>query len=176
MLKVPLTAQNILLDTLPKVHKSGQNSPNSKEKVPSTSGEASSKEKLEEKLLLASVSNAVIAESEDAADRARRIDTSIEDLVTDPLLEGTRGYPRPFGAPKPDYLDMCGSDCEMNWVVLLFCILAICVIVPLIYVYVAYEHPEEFAKHSRYDDTDLHQLHHFDDNKHNITHNSTNRP
>lgn len=177
VLKVPLTAQNILLDTLPKVHKSGQSSPNNKEKV--SSSNETSKEKLEEKLLLASVSNAVISESEDAADRAPRIfDTSIEDLTSDPLLEGTRGYPRTFGAPKPDYMDFSGSDCEMNWVVLLFCILAICVIVPLIYVYVAYEHPEEFKKHSRYDDTDLHQLHHLDDYKHNFTqlHNETNRP
>jgi len=164
VLKVPLTAQNILLDTLPKVHKSGQNSPNNKEKVSSSDG-IPSKEKLEEKLLVASVSNAVIAKSDDAADRpADDVETSVED----PLLDNSqfRGYPRTLGPPKADYLTFNGSDCELNWIVLLVCILALCVIVPLIYVYLVYEHPENFVhEHSRYDDTDLHakQLHHLDD-------------
>lgn len=172
VLKVPLTAQNVLLDTLPKVHKSGQNSPKNKEKV---SGDDTnpmpSKEKLEEKLLVASVSNAVISKSEDAADHpASRVETSVDDLSSDPLLDRGqfRGYPRTFGAPKNDYLAFHDSDCELNWVVLLICILALCIIVPLIYVYVAYEYPEEFGHHSRYDDQDLKVLHHLNDG-HNQT-------
>ena len=167
VLKVPLTAQNILLDTLPKVHKtSGQNSPTNKEKVLTNSTDKS-KENLEEKLLVASVSNAVLTPSEDAADRP--VSTSVENLSSEPLIDRTqfRGYIRTFGAPKNDYLSLSGSDCELNWVVLLLCILAICVIVPLIYVYVAYEHPEEFS-HSKYDDSDLKKIHHINDG-HNTT-------
>lgn len=164
VLKVPLTAQNILLDTLPKVHKSGQSSPSNKEKVSSSSDAIPNKAKLEEKLLVASVSSAVIAKSEDAADNLAT-STTLPDF-NDPLIDRTkfRGYPKTFGAPKNNFI--ADGDCELNWIVLLFVILAICVIVPLIYVYVAYEHPEEFSHHSRYDDTDSKRLHHFV--KHNL--------
>jgi len=172
VLKVPLTAHNILLDTLPKVHKSGQNSPTSgsstsKEKV---SASDVSKEKLEEKLLVASVSNAVLTTSGNAADRSvNTLESSVEDLSAEPLLDNTqfRGYIRTFGAPRNDYLSFNGNDCELNWIALLICILALCVIVPLIYVYIAYEHPEDFT-HSKYDDTDLKKLHHLNDN-HTVT-------
>lgn len=173
VLKVPLTAQNILLDTLPKVHKtSGQNSPTNKEKVSSNSADDASKEKLEEKLLVASVSNAVLTTSEDAADRSTNLGSSFEDITSEPLLDRTqfRGYIRTFGAPKSDYLSFNGSDCELNWVVLLLCILAVCLLVPLIYVYIAYEHPEEFS-HSKYDDPDLKRLHHI-----NILNATTRKP
>lgn len=152
---MPQTAQNLLLDTLPKVHKSGHNSPNSREKVrEATSDATSSKEKLEEKLLLASVSNAVITKSEDAVDRP--YSETIEPTAGDTLLERSqfRGYPRTFGAPRNDYLTFSGSDCELNWVVLLICILALCVIVPLIYVFWIYEHPDYHSSHSQYDDPD----------------------
>lgn len=160
VLKVPLTAQNILLDTLPKVHKSGQSSPNNKEKVPSSSEAIPNKDKLEEKLLLASVSNAVIAKSEDAADNPST-STTVPD-INDPLIDRTqfRGYPKTFGAPKTDFSSFV-DECEINWIVLLFVILAVCIIAPLIYVYLAYEHPEEFSHHSRYDDMDPKRLHHF---------------
>lgn len=173
MLKVPLTAQNVLLDTLPKVHKSGQSSPTNKEKVSTDStDQIPCKEKLEEKLLVASVSSAVIAKSKDAADSpSSRVETSVDDLASDPLLKSQfRGYPRTFGAPRNDFLAFNGSDCELNWIVLLLCILALCIIVPLIYVYVAYEYPEEFAHHSRYDDTDLKVLHHLSDVHNQTTH------
>lgn len=168
VVRVPQTVQNVLLDTLPKVHKSGNSSPKNKEKV--ASDEIPSKEKLEEKLLLASVSNAVIAKSEDAADRPP---DDVETTVEDPLLDNGqfRGYPKTFGAPRNDYLTFNGSDCELNWIVLLVCILALCVIVPLIYVWLVYEHPEKFVhEHSKYDDPDIHvkQLHHLDD-KYNST-------
>lgn len=166
VLKVPLTAQNILLDTLPKVHRSGQNSPSNKEKVATSTDAIPNQAKLEEKLLVASVSNAVIAKSEDAADSAST--STIHADVQDPLLDRAqfRGYPRTFGAPKNDFISLTDGDCELNWIVLLLVILAICVIVPLIYVYVAYEHPEEFT-HSRYDD-DTKRAQHY------VPHNSSN--
>lgn len=132
VVKVPLTAQNVLLDTLPKVHKSGQNSPNNKLKV-SSSVDATlelnyEKEKLEEKLLVASVSSAVFSKPKDFTDRGE-IETSSED----PLIDRSqfRGYPRQI-APRNDYLSFNGSDCELNWIVLLVCILAVCVIAPLV--------------------------------------------
>lgn len=166
VVKVPLTAQNILLDTLPKVHKSGQSSPSQTHNLAvSSSHDATQKEKLEEKLLVASVSNAVIAKSEDAADRpANEIEAATPE---DPLMDRTqfRGYPRQIAA-RTDYLTFNGSDCELNWIVLLVCILAVCVIVPLIIFYLVYEHPENFAhEHIKYDDPDMahRQLHHFND-------------
>jgi hypothetical protein len=156
------------------VHKSGQSSPNSKEKVSHSSSDAiPSKEKLEEKLLLASVSNAVIAQSEDAADHPYR--ETFEPAPSDGLLDNSqfRGYPRTFGAPRNDYLTFNGSDCELNWVVLLVCILAVCVIVPLIYVFWVYEHPEFHSAHSQYDDPDsvFKQQQHVND-VHTTTHRS----
>lgn len=161
VLKVPLTAHNILLDTLPKVHKSGNSSPQlaNGKFTASTSNSAIPKEKLEEKLLLASVSNATIAKSSDAADRLED-DVNTSESVNDPLLLNNnrqfRGYPRSIRPPKNDFLQFNGSDCELNWIVLLLAILALCVIVPLIYVFLIYEHPEKFhATHSKYDDPDL---------------------
>lgn len=165
VVKVPLTAQNVLIDTLPKVHKSGQSSPNtSKLNISSSENDATHKEKLEEKLLVASVSNAVIAKPEDAADRSAN---EIEFTPDDPLIDRSqfRGYPRQIAA-RHDYLNFNGSDCELNWIVLLVCILAVCVIVPLIIFYLVYEHPEKFAhEHIKYDDPDMahRQLHHFND-------------
>lgn len=174
VVKVPLTAQNILLDTLPKVHKSGQSSPNNKLKVSTSAfNDVRSQEKLEEKLLVASVSQAVISKVEDAADRsANEIETTAEDHLIDRTQ--FRGYPRQIAA-RSDYLNFNGSDCELNWIVLLICILAVCVIVPLIIFYMVYEHPEKFEHgHITYDDPDIahRQLHHLNDKHFSSTSNS----
>lgn len=172
IIRVPLTAQNVLIDTLPKVHKSGTNSPKS------PSGEMHSKiiheEKLDEKLLIASVSNAVIAKPENAVDRPITGEVDAEDLsdLSEPLLveRQFRGYPMAIRAPKNDFLSFNGSDCDLNWFLLLIFILALCVIVPLIYVYLVYEHPERFNHtHSKFDDPDLKYLHHIGDNHENTT-------
>jgi hypothetical protein len=130
------------------------------------------KERLEEKLLLASVSNAVIAKSDSQSDNNfdtnerlnGRILNDADDELNEPLLldkSQFRGYPRTLGAPKNDLLSFSGSDCELNWIFLLVAILAFCVIFPLIIFYFVYEHPEKFhSEHSKYDDPDLHYLHH----------------
>jgi hypothetical protein len=161
VLKVPLTAHNILLDTLPKVHKSGNSSPQANGKFGvgcSSSSAVIPKEKLEEKLLLASVSNATIAKSSDAADRLEQQVNEEDESVNDPLLNRNRqfrGYPRSIRPPN-DFLQFNGSDCELNWIVLLLAILALCVIVPLIYVLLVYENPEKFHHgHSKYDDPEI---------------------
>lgn len=163
-MKVPLTPHNLLLDTLPKVHKSGQstgqNSPSNTEKLGSTSDAIPSREKLEEKLLLASVSAAVISRPADEVEKP----ASQPENPSSPLMDRTqfRGYPRIIRGH--DYMSFEGSDCELNWIALLVFILAICVIVPLIYVFFVYEHPEDFHSHSKYYDTDLKYLHHLNDN------------
>lgn len=156
-IKVPLSAHNILVDTLPKIHKSGNNSP----KATSSKNDLHSQERLEEKLLLASVSNAVIKTS-DCGDKSAALDDASQlenEMLNEPLLKDTqfRGYPKSIKLPKNEFLTFNGSDCELSWVFLLIAILAFCVIIPLIYVYAVYEHPENFNhSHSKYDDPDLH--------------------
>jgi hypothetical protein len=173
VVKVPLTAQNLLLDTLPKVHKSGQSSPNNKLKI-SSSTQKEKDSNLQEKLLVASVISAVITQPEDAADRSA---ADIEPTSEEPLVVDRtqfRGYPRQIAA-RNDYLSFNGSDCELNWIVLLFCILAVCVIVPLVIFYLVFEHPEKFAHdHIKYDDPDIgvRQLHHLNDKHFSSTSNS----
>lgn len=168
-IKVPLSPYNILADTLPKVHKSGNNSPKSP-----INNHIPSKEKLEEKLLLASVTNAVIKNSEHE-DIRNVADDHIEN-DSEPLLKNIkqfRGYPKTIKPPKNDFLSFNGSDCELSWIFLLIIILAFCVIIPLIYVYAVYEHPENFNhSHSKYDDPDLHFRVHINDGKNNTPSNN----
>jgi hypothetical protein len=172
IIKVPLSAHNILVDTLPRIHKSGNNSPKA---TSSSKNDLPSKERLEEKLLLASVSNAVI-KNNDCGDKSGALD-DVNDLenemISEPLLKDTqfRGYPKSIKLPKNEFLTFNGSDCELSWVFLLIAILAFCVIIPLIYVYAVYEHPENFNhSHSKYDDPDLHFRSHIDLNKSVVTH------
>lgn len=151
---MPLTAHNILLDTLSKVEESSKSVP---EAVASLNH--IQPEKIEEKLLLDSVSNVTIAKSPDARDNGEGT-TAVSDS-SEPLLDAKlfRGYPRTIRPPN-DFLNINGSDCELNWIFLLIAILALCVIVPLIYVFLIYEHPEKFhATHSKYDDPELHIIH-----------------
>lgn len=166
-LKVPLNPLNVLVDTLPKVHKSGNSSPN--KNLPISSSTIESKETLEEKLLLASVSNAVIKTSDN--DESSSNEPTAESGPSEPLIQPSkqfRGYPKSIKLPKNDFLSINGSDCEISWVILLVVILAFCVIIPLIYVYAVYEHPERFNhSHSRYDDPDLRYRVHIDDDKMN---------
>lgn len=130
------------------------------------------REKLEEKLLVASVSNATIITKNgdndgDITENLNEDFASGNDSINEPLLKKSqfRGYPRTLGPPKNDMLAFSGSDCEINWILLLIAILLCAFIVPLIYVYFVYEHPEFFNHtHSRYDDTDLHFRAHIDDN------------
>ena len=44
---------------------------------------------------------------------------------------------------RNDFLSVNGSDCDLHWMCLLFLILALCIIIPLVYVYQVYEHPEQ---------------------------------
>ncbi|KAL7045974.1 hypothetical protein ACKWTF_002418 [Chironomus riparius] len=166
-IKVPLSPHNILVDTLPRIHKSGHNSPKA---VSSSKNFLPSKEILEEKLLLASISNVVLrnidcSDKLDVLDDANNLEN---EMPNEPLLKDKRfrGYPKSIRLPKNEFLTFNGSDCELSWVFLLIVILAFCVIIPLIYVYAVYEHPEHFNhSHSKYDDPELHFRSHIDLNK-----------
>lgn len=165
-IKVPLSAHNILVDTLPRTHKSGNNSP----KAVSYKNSLPSKEKLEEKLLIASVSSNAVIKNADCGIKSDELDdfSHLEDEIAKPLLKDARfrGYPKTIKLPKNEFLTFNGSDCELSWVFLLIVILAFCVIIPLIYVYAVYEHPENFNhSHSKYDDPELHFRSHIDLNK-----------
>lgn len=150
ILKIPITPQNVLLDTLlPTVHKSGNCSPkagevnNGQENGTTT---MLSNETLGEKLIVASISNTtykdqnipIIQTSTDF-----HIDQDMPD-ASDPLLYNGRQVV--LAKPKVDF-SFNGSDCDMNWLCLFVCILALCFAIPLIYVYFIYEekvHPEHF--------------------------------
>lgn len=65
-------------------------------------------------------------------------------FFNDPLLAHLDSGPHVIrGAPKND-LSCSGSDCDISWICLLVCILALCFAIPLIYVIYIAEHPERF--------------------------------
>lgn len=140
---------------MPQVHKSGNNSPKSRDtrdstrpQHPSTSSNGISPtdaNTLEEKLLLASVSS--------ASYQINHIDPKEQNIQTSPTAESLllgdehASYMRQPATLRPlrnDFLSVNGSDCDLHWMCLLFLILALCIIIPLVYVYKVYEHPEEF--------------------------------
>lgn len=195
-IKVPLNAHSILLSThdeLPIVHKSGQSSPRhsnsnldedgvSAEKTSHNQLWSSDRHKLDEKLLVASVSlasSSTVSNDVQNNDLKSPLDSSINDIIlksqllqqkytdetvangddlfTDPLLlhldddevstvNGSRyrGGPHAIrGAPRNEFT-CSGSDCDISWICLLICILALCFAIPLIYVIYIAEHRDEF--------------------------------
>lgn len=128
--------------------------------------------KLDEKLLIASVSlsasNGASSSNQLTAATATAAPTNTSPLTTinglhsvrkytdndtnagrdsffnDPLLAHLDSSPHVIrGAPKND-LSCSGSDCDISWICLLVCILALCFAIPLIYVIYIAEHPEKF--------------------------------
>lgn len=125
-LKIPITAHNVLLDTLPAVHKSGNNSP----KV--VNGESTQKlEDLDERLIVASIANSEYVSSEYRDFPRGEGDPSI----TDPLDGVDAPIPTVVLAkPRMDF-SINGSDCDLNWIFLFVCILALCFAIPLVYIF-----------------------------------------
>lgn len=67
-----------------------------------------------------------------------------DSFFNDPLLAHLDSSPHVIrGAPKND-LSCSGSDCDISWICLLVCILALCFAIPLVYVIYIAEHPEKF--------------------------------
>lgn len=175
-MKIPMNANSVLLNTMPMVHKSGTNSPNRNsnnniDMKPTTSqNNLPNDVNLEEKLILASVTNASYNDSPKLEYKSTDhiIDNDDhENAINQPLLMNNEfTHPTTLRPPKNDFFSWNGSDCDLSWIFLLIVILALCVIVPLVYVLLIHEHPEQFHhKHSLYDDTDAHYKHHLNDGK-----------
>ncbi|XP_055836707.1 lysM and putative peptidoglycan-binding domain-containing protein 4 [Episyrphus balteatus] len=162
VVKIPVTVHSVLLETLPTVHKSGNNSP----KHPQGSEKNNVRNSLEndilsEKLLVASVNSAgdtindIILKSS-VRNNAYK-DDSVEDNTFsmsnnhsdhyEPLMSGylDDSIPQPRIIPGPAVRpwDWSGSDCDMSWVCLFIVILALCFAIPLIYVFYIAEHPKK---------------------------------
>lgn len=156
-LKIPITPHNVLLDTLPAVHKSsGNNSPN---QVGATSSNATTpvvlKHELEEKLIVASVNASGYKDSTDGVTYEDYPHAGAGDPnVSDPLLGGGSNVDSPtplpniiLARPRHDF-SFDGSDCDMNWICLLIVILALCVVIPFIYVFFAKHQHDEMVHHN----------------------------
>uniref|UniRef100_A0A2M4ARC7 Putative conserved plasma membrane protein n=1 Tax=Anopheles triannulatus TaxID=58253 RepID=A0A2M4ARC7_9DIPT len=168
VIRIPLTAHSILLDTLPRVHTtSGNSSPkNITNHIPGHHHlPVESKEKLDEKLIVAAVSNASYVPNAASSDahakssenyrepRERAGETSFDaedenSSSQQPLLlsgeyDDSLPQPRSLRLPTNDF-SCNGSDCDISWICLLVFILALCFAIPLIYVVYVAEHIEKF--------------------------------
>uniref|UniRef100_A0A182K2K0 LysM domain-containing protein n=1 Tax=Anopheles christyi TaxID=43041 RepID=A0A182K2K0_9DIPT len=173
VIRVPVTPHSILLETLPRVHTSGNSSPKNITTTPPSVSHVTveAKATLDEKLILAAVSNASIQPSSSIQfskkssgkhnDRTgRSSEIALDDLHGDeadfdgdaessePLLlsgeyDDSFPQPRPLRLPANDFT--CnGSDCDISWICLLVFILALCFAIPLIYVVYVAEHIEKY--------------------------------
>ncbi|XP_063709318.1 lysM and putative peptidoglycan-binding domain-containing protein 3 [Culicoides brevitarsis] len=159
IMKIPITPHNVLLDTLlPTVHKSGNSSPKGNSSQSQTNEKQEgvlSDETLEEKLIVASISNTTYKNGENSIPI---LDTPTENDVpdaSDPLLFNQNAN-FVLAKPKVNY-SFDGSDCDMNWLCLFVCILALCFAIPLIYVWIIYEHPERYHHHFTTEQHSVHQ-------------------
>lgn len=154
MLKIPLTAHNVLLDTLPTVHKSGNNSPRQQESLsPSAEAPTVLKHELEEKLIVASVNSSGYKDVPDGLNKYEDYPRGEGDpSVADPLdpMFGDANAPLPnivLARPRHDF-QFDGTDCDMNWICLLIVILAMCLVIPFIYIFFAKHHHDEMVHHN----------------------------
>lgn len=174
-LRIPITPFTVLLDTLPTVHSSGNSSPKHAATAPSAHS-LTNNPILDEKLMIASVSNA-------AGPSTTTTTTTINDIILEskispsavpeyhdlrpkdlharvPLLSGEIDenipQPRPIPVRHRFEINFNGTDCDMSWVCLFICILLLCVAIPLIYVFWTVEHNEHL--HHLHDGDDLHGL------------------
>lgn len=151
-IKIPLNPHNLLLDTLPTVHKSGNSSPKTTNQPAETVKPSSSSHELDEKLIVASVANSEYVTTRDVKPQNSRVKTTTQLLdhtvyedfprgegdpsITDPLLDANAPIPTVVLA-KPARMDFSfnGADFDMNWICLFICILALCFAIPLVYVF-----------------------------------------
>lgn len=143
-----------LLEQVPEVHKSGNSTPKTINQGASTSRGIENSEKLDEKLILASINSSSYKNNDvyrDSVSPENELDG-----FEDPLLISN---PIALRRPRNDLFSIDGSDCDLNWICLLVFILACCIIIPLIYVLWIYEHPDYHPAHSRYDDVKVVPVH-----------------
>lgn len=162
VVKIPVTVHSVLLETLPTVHKSGNNSPKHPQSIEKNGARSSLEDAiLSEKLLVASVNSAGETINDIILKSSVRNTTYSDDAGEDnnssmsyshsepyePLMSGylDESIPQPRVIPGPMIRpwDWSGSDCDMSWVCLLVVILALCFAIPLIYVFYLAEHPKK---------------------------------
>lgn len=72
------------------------------------------------------------------------LDQTLDDstaLLDDMLVDRHVPMLRPIPGPSLRAIDWSGSDCDMSWICLLIFILALCFVIPLVYVVYLAEHP-----------------------------------
>ncbi|EDW02221.1 lysM and putative peptidoglycan-binding domain-containing protein 4 [Drosophila grimshawi] len=176
IIRIPVTVHNVLLGStevneLPTVHRSGNNSPrHNVEREPAIERNPleDARMMLDERLLVAAV-NASTAKTgevqplfkEDGSqfyegthgspdDRANMEQPSDEHmaLMDDLLVDRHSPIVRPIPGPSLRAIDWSGSDCDMSWICLLIFILALCFVIPLVYVIYLAEHPHHHHNHT----------------------------
>ncbi|KFB48364.1 AGAP005018-PA-like protein [Anopheles sinensis] len=189
VIRVPLTPHSVLLETLPRVHTSGNSSPKNITTPNPTAGggivPGDTKATLDEKLILAAVSNASIQPSSGAVTqfprkssgkhrdptRARSDEIALDELEdgdnddhlsSEPLLisgeyDDSLPQPRALRLPANDF-SCNGSDCDISWICLLVFILALCFAIPLIYVVYVAEHIEKYHHDSFSGNPSVHHI------------------
>ncbi|XP_058464210.1 lysM and putative peptidoglycan-binding domain-containing protein 3 [Malaya genurostris] len=171
VIRVPITPHSILLDTLPKVHSSGNSSPkNSPSNVQNPATILGKQTNLDEKLIVAAVSSASYKNDsgyrepnfefvENSMEDTNKACTDTSFCLRQPLLSGEYDdglpQPRPLRLPTNDF-SCNGSDCDISWICLLVCILALCFAIPLIYVIYVAEHIEKYHHDSSNNETSYH--------------------
>ncbi|XP_001841801.2 lysM and putative peptidoglycan-binding domain-containing protein 3 [Culex quinquefasciatus] len=173
IIRVPITPHSILLETLPKVHSSGNSSPkrNFSNAAQSAALVIEKQTNLDEKLIVAAVSTASYKNDPTTATTTAsssfpngddfRVDhSSVGQTEQAPLLSGEYDdnlpQPRPLKLPSNDF-SCNGSDCDISWICLLVCILALCFAIPLIYVIYVAEHIEKYHHDSFINETTHHK-------------------
>ncbi|XP_058835289.1 lysM and putative peptidoglycan-binding domain-containing protein 3 [Topomyia yanbarensis] len=172
VIRVPITPHSVLLDTLPKVHSSGNSSPKSvsSNTVQSSATVLEKQINLDEKLIVAAVSsasyktNAISCEPSfdmgNSFEGTSKAFTEIDSSARQPLLCGeyddSLPQPRPLRLPTNDF-SCNGSDCDISWICLLVCILALCFAIPLVYVIYVAEHIEKYHHDSLTNETSHHK-------------------
>ncbi|XP_034479708.1 lysM and putative peptidoglycan-binding domain-containing protein 4 [Drosophila innubila] len=169
IIRIPVTVHNVLLgskdpDALPAIHRSGNNSPrHNLEKEPEIERNPleDARLMLDERLLVAAVNASVAVAGEDQPatrrdaskfydgshgypDDESKMEHPLDDnaaLLDDMLIDRHAPRVRPIPGPSLRAIDWSGSDCDMSWICLLIFILALCVVIPLVYVIYLAEHP-----------------------------------
>ncbi|KAH8314468.1 hypothetical protein KR059_009175, partial [Drosophila kikkawai] len=163
VIRIPVTVHNVLLgnggpDALPAVHKSGNNSPRhnlEREPAPERNPLEDARQMLDERLLVAAVNASGSIDDQPSTSRAARqfyegaqgspndeanMEQPFEETVG-LLVDRHAPLVRPIPGPSLSAIDWSGSDCDLSWICLLIFILALCVVIPLVYVIYLAEHP-----------------------------------
>ncbi|KAH8369728.1 hypothetical protein KR093_000715, partial [Drosophila rubida] len=168
IIRIPVTVHNVLLgsndpDALPAIHRSGNNSPRhnqEKELAIERNPLEDARLMLDERLLVAAVNASGASEAQPSPrrdgnnfydgsqgytdDKNGNREPNLDDntaLLDDMLVDRHAPRLRPIPGPSLRAIDWSGSDCDMSWICLLIFILALCVVIPLVYVIYLAEHP-----------------------------------